>query len=88
MLAPIGLERPFGEIVPPDRERLERLEEGFQEFRKQHQEYKAAQDEKERAWKELDSTKTGYRWHITALYAIIVFLGTAWLATGLAWINS
>ena len=79
---------PSGELVPPERDRLERLEERFQEFRKQHQEYKAAQDEKERAWQELDSTKTGYRFHITILYGMIVALGAGWLGTGVAWITN
>ena len=76
------------QFVPDDRRKLEYLEQMMQDFRKQHQEYKAAQEEKEKAWNQLDSAKTNYWRIISALLVFIGILTTGWVGTGIAWITS
>ena len=68
-LAQLDREYVEKEVYPP--ERLERLEERFQEFRKQHQEYRAAVDERERIRAELDRIKDGFSSERSRLWGVI-----------------
>jgi hypothetical protein len=66
------------EIVTFPTERVERLEWGFQEFRKQHQEYKAAVEARDKMRDDMDKLRDHFAGERAILWGIIgILLATA-----------